>query len=79
MNRDPYDDYVIGTAIYGTPFYLTKEERNQLYQAEFPDNPGPEVQRDIFVFQCFIGCRVGDLMKLTKANVINGAIVLIAH
>ena len=74
MNRDPYDDYVIGTAIYGTPFYLTKEERNQLYQAKFPDNPGLGVQRDIFVFQCFIGCRVGDLMKMTKANVINGAI-----
>ena len=74
LNRDPYDDYVIGTAIYGTPFYLTKEERNQLYQAEFPDNPGLDVQRDIFVFQCFIGCRVGDLMKLTKNNVINGAI-----
>ena len=66
MNRDPYDDYVIGTAIYGTPFYLTKEERNQLYQAKFPDNPGLDVQRDIFVFQCFIGCRVGDLMKMTK-------------
>ncbi len=74
LNRDPYDDYVIGTAIYGTPFYLTKEERNQLYQAKFPDNPGLDVQRDIFVFQCFIGCRVGDLMKMTKANVINGAI-----
>jgi integrase len=74
LNRDPYDDYVIGTAIYGTPFYLTKEERNQLYKAEFPDNPGLDVQRDIFVFQCFIGCRVGDLMKLTKNNVINGAI-----
>ena len=74
MNRDPYDDYVIGTAIYGTPFYLTKEERNQLYQAKFPDNPGLETQRDIFVFQCFIGCRVGDLMKMTKNNVINGAI-----
>ena len=74
LNRDPYDDYVIGTAIYGTPFYLTKEERNQLYQAKFPDNPGLEVQRDIFIFQCFIGCRVGDLMKMTKNNVINGAI-----
>lgn len=74
LNRDPYDDYVIGTAIYGTPFYLTKEERNQLYQAKFPDNPGLDVQRDIFVFQCFIGCRVGDLMKMTKNNVINGAI-----
>ena len=74
LNRDPYDDYVIGTAIYGTPFYLTKEERNQLYQAKFPDNPGLDIQRDIFVFQCFIGCRVGDLMKMTRANVINGAI-----
>ena len=74
LNRDPYDDYVIGTAIYGTPFYLTKEERNQLYQAKFPDNPGLEVQRDIFIFQSFIGCRVGDLMKMTKNNVINGAI-----
>ena len=74
LNRDPYDDYVIGTAIYGTPFYLTKEERNQLYQAKFPDSPGLDVQRDIFVFQCFIGCRVGDLMKMTKNNVINGAI-----
>ena len=43
-------------------------------QAKFPDNPGLDVQRDIFVFQCFIGCRVGDLMKMTKANIINGAI-----
>lgn len=74
MTKDPYDDYVIGTAIYGTPFFLTKEERNQLYAAKFPDNPGLDVQRDIFVFQCFIGCRVGDLVKMTKRNVINGAI-----
>lgn len=74
ITEDPYDDYVIGTAIYGTPFYLTKEERNQLYAAKFPDNPGLDVQRDIFVFQCFIGCRVGDLMKMTRDNIINGAI-----
>lgn len=74
MTKDPYDDYVIGTAIYGTPFYLTKEERNQLYAAKFPDNPELEVQKDIFVFQCFIGCRVGDYMKMTKDNVIDGAI-----
>lgn len=74
LDNDPFDDYVIGTAIYGTPFYLTKEERNQLYQAEFPANPGLDVQRDIFIFQCFIGCRVGDLMKLTKDSVINNAV-----
>lgn len=36
--------------------------------------PDLAVQRDIFVFQCLIGCRVGDLYKMTKANVINGGI-----
>ena len=42
--------------------------------AEFPKNPGLEIQRDIFVFHCFIGCRVGDLLQMKKSNVINGAI-----
>ena len=29
---------------------------------------------DIFVFQCLIGCRVSDLLKLTRGNLINGGI-----
>lgn len=29
------------------------------------------VQRDIFIFQCLTGCRYGDLIKLTSANIIN--------
>jgi integrase len=33
-----------------------------------------EIQRDIFVFQSLIGCRVGDLYRMTKSNVVNGAI-----
>ena len=32
------------------------------------------IQRDIFVFQCLIGCRVSDLLKLTRSNLINGGI-----
>ena len=32
------------------------------------------IQRDIFVFQCNIGCRIGDLLRLKKRDVINGAI-----
>lgn len=28
-----------------------------------------EEKRDIFVFQCLVGCRVGDLLKLTKGNI----------
>ena len=33
-----------------------------------------EVQRDIFIFQCLIGCRVSDLLSLTEKNVIGGAV-----
>ncbi len=31
-----------------------------------------ETQRDIFVFQCLVGCRVGDLMNLTPQNITSG-------
>lgn len=72
--NEPFEDYEMGTPMYGTPYFLTKDERNQLYRATFPDNPGLEVQRDIFIFQCFIGCRVSDLTQMKKSNVINGAI-----
>ena len=37
------------------------------------------VQRDVFVFQCLIGCRVGDLLRLTPSNIVNGAIEYIAE
>lgn len=74
LEKNPFDDYTIGMPVYGTPFYLTKDERNRLLAAEFPDNPGLDVQRDIFVLQCFIGCRVGDYMCMTKKNIIDGAI-----
>ena len=38
------------------------------------DHPQLEIQRDIFVFQSLIGCRVGDLYRMTKSNIVNGAI-----
>lgn len=74
IDNYPFEDYEMGTALYGTPYFLTKEERNLLYHTEYPNRPDLAVQRDIFVFQCFIGCRVGDFMKMTKDNIINGAI-----
>ena len=37
-------------------------------------HPKLSIQRDIFVFQCLIGCRIGDLYTLTKDNLIRGAI-----
>ena len=54
------------------PFYLTSEERNVLYDADLSDNPKLAVIRDIFVFHCYIGCRVGDLYRLTWDNIKDG-------
>ena len=33
---------------------------------------------DVFIFHCCIGCRVGDLLRLKKSDVIDGAIEYIA-
>ena len=85
----PFDGIKIGTEKYGVPFYLTKEERNLLADADIPalweglDDEEKklcskfplktlEVQRDIFVFQCLVGCRVGDLCTLTAKNITDG-------
>lgn len=62
--------------IYGTPIYITSEERDKLFNAELSSDRLQRV-RDIFVFQCLIGARVGDLCKLTKANIQDGAITYI--
>lgn len=63
---------------YGTPYYLTMEERDRIAEWDLSGNPGLEVQRDIFVFHCFIGCRVSDLMRLVPANIIAGGVEYIA-
>lgn len=73
-DNDPFDDYEMGECKYGTPFYLTIQERNQLYNFDFADNKALATQRDIFVFQCLIGCRVSDLERLTKSSIIDGAV-----
>ncbi len=63
---------------YGRPYYISSEERDLIADFDLSDSPALEIQRDIFVFHCLIGCRVSDLMRLTSANVINGAIEYIA-
>jgi hypothetical protein len=66
--------FSIAQDIYGTPYYITIEERNTLYDFDLSNQPQLAIQRDIFVFHCLIGCRVGDLLKFKKNAVINGAI-----
>lgn len=78
-NNRPFDGIKIGSEKYGAPYYITIEERNAIADFDFSGSKSLEVQRDIFVFQCFVGCRVGDLMRLTKDNIINGVLVYAPH
>ena len=70
--HNPFDNFQTGTAVYGTPYYLTIEERDAIYKADLADRPALAVQRDIFVFQCLTGCRVGDLVRFKKTDVADG-------
>ncbi len=64
--------FKIDACVYGTPFYITVNERKQIGGADLPEKLAK--QRDVFVFHCCVGCRIGDLYKLTMANIVNGAI-----
>lgn len=70
--RNVMDGYNIGKEIYGTPYYLTIEERDQILNFDLSSNKLLEVARDAFIFQCFVGCRIGDLSRLTWENINNG-------
>ena len=70
----PFDNFRIDECTYGTPIYITLEERDKLYDKDLSEHGQVEIQRDIFIFQSLIGCRVGDLYRMRKQNIINGAI-----
>lgn len=84
IDRTPFKDYNMPKENYGTPVYLTKDEMQRIYHFDFKnDERAPqnkalarelEEQRDVFVFQCNIGCRVSDLLRLTRRDVVNGTI-----
>jgi integrase len=50
----------------------------KILNTDLSETPHLEMQRDIFIFHCCIGCRVSDLRRLKKTDVINGGIEYIA-
>ena len=73
------DAFTIPAAVHGTPYYLTLEERDKVYNADLSHKPALEVYRDLFMFQSMVGCRVGDLFSLTPDNVIGDMLEFIPH
>lgn len=68
---NPFKNFRIETEQYGTPYFLTVAERNYLYNFDLSRRVDLSTQRDIFIFQCLVGCRVADLMRFTSANIID--------
>lgn len=74
MNNRPCDKFPIEECTYDTPHYITLEEKDRIINADLSATPQLTKQRDIFIFQTLIGCRVSDLYRMTKLNVVNEAI-----
>lgn len=64
----------------GTPIYITLEERDKIYHADLSKEcVSVRMARDFFMFQSLIGCRVGDLYKMTYDNIHDGVLTYIPH
>lgn len=72
ISKNPMLSVNAERAVYGTPYYLTKQERDYLSTYDLSDRPDLEKVRDTFILQCFFGCRIGDLLRLTRQNINNG-------
>jgi len=69
----PFEDIKLEKDVYGDPIFLTKKERNILFSFD-PGNDRLRRVRDVFVFQCLCGARVGDLCKFTNDNIYKGVL-----
>ena len=66
--------FKVKECVYGQPIFITIDERNKVYNTDFSFDPALEKQRDVFVFQCLVGCRISDLYSMTKRSIIDGAV-----
>ena len=74
IQKNPFDTFKVGSDLYGTPVYITLDEVRAIYESDLSDRPSLARQRDVFVFQCCVGCRVGDLLNFKKGNLVDGAL-----
>ena len=69
ITASSFRQFSVPEPVYGTPVYITAEELPRIADFDFSSRPALAVQRDIFVFQCCVGCRIGDLYRMTWSNV----------
>ena len=75
MPSSPFSSFVIPEEVYGDPIYISKEEMLAIYKADLSAYPELSEQRDVFIFQCCVGCRVSDLLTKRKKDIVDGEFV----
>lgn len=53
--------------------HLTKEELRSIATCDLSGSPSKLLSRDIFLFQCYTGQRIGDVQKLTIKDIVEAA------
>lgn len=79
ITDNPFDDFQISGEVYGTPYFLTIDEREAVARCNLSRHPSLEAQRDIFIFHCLTGPRYGDLSRLRKCDVVGDVLEYIPH
>ena len=65
--------------LFGTPYYLTIEERDKVMTLDLSQYPRLERHRDKFIFQCLVGCRSNDLEYFTWQHINGDFLEYIPH
>lgn len=72
LGDQTYNNVTIDQQVYGTPYYLTIEERDKVYYTDFSYDARLDYHKDKFIFQCLVGCRHNDLAALTWNHIVEG-------
>lgn len=72
--NNPFKKYKLQECVYGTPFFLTVEELNRIFDYDFSTKPRLALYRDMFILQSCLGMRVSDFFELTQENINDNAI-----
>jgi len=70
-DNNPFLRYDMPKFLWGTPIYMTIAERNSLLDLDLSaeEDKMLAAYRDMFVFQCLVGCRHYDLVHFTTSNI----------
>lgn len=75
--NNPIEDFKVGKEVYNEPYALDCEQLKRITEFDFCGNKHLETQRDIFVFHCWVGCRISDLYRFTKSDISDGILTYI--